>query len=97
MMRRRAKKKAVSLRDYSETGDDSDLQNARKSPREVLGLAWNVGNGCCGIAPATGVDDVDFIAKVMADIGKDLPYDKTRVYATGMSTGGLMAYRLFLL
>lgn len=42
MMRRRAKKKAVSLRDYSETGDDSDLQNARKSPREVLGLAWNV-------------------------------------------------------
>ncbi|MEZ6016065.1 MAG: GMC family oxidoreductase [Planctomycetota bacterium] len=42
MMRRRGEKKAVSLRDYSETGDDSDLQNARKSPREVLGLAWNV-------------------------------------------------------
>ncbi|MBK8756877.1 MAG: hypothetical protein IPM08_07050 [Actinomycetales bacterium] len=61
---------------------------------DAVGLAWNVGNGCCGIAPATGVDDVDFIAKVMADIGKDLPYDKTRVYATGMSTGGMMAYRL---
>jgi len=41
-MRRRGKKKAVSLRDYSETGDDSDLQNARKSSAEVLGLAWNV-------------------------------------------------------
>ncbi len=61
---------------------------------DAVGQAWNVGNGCCGIAPASGVDDVDFVSKVMADVGKALPYDKTRVYATGMSTGGMMAYRL---
>lgn len=41
-MRRRGKKKTVSLRDYSETGDDSELSSARKSPGEVAGLAWNV-------------------------------------------------------
>ena len=32
----------VELRDYSETGDDSDLQNARKSKADWLGLGWNV-------------------------------------------------------
>jgi len=41
-MRRRGRQKTISLRDYSETGDDSELQNARKSPGEVAGLAWNV-------------------------------------------------------
>jgi choline dehydrogenase-like flavoprotein len=41
-MRRRGRSEAVPLRDYSETGDDSDLQNQRKSLSEVLGLGWNI-------------------------------------------------------
>jgi choline dehydrogenase-like flavoprotein len=42
--RRRGEKRdeVVDLRDYSETGDDSDLQNARKSGADWLGLGWNV-------------------------------------------------------
>jgi choline dehydrogenase-like flavoprotein len=32
----------VPLRDYAETGDDSDLQNERKAARDWFGLAWNV-------------------------------------------------------
>jgi len=38
----RAKGKVVSLRDYSETGDDSDLQNERKSPLKWIGLALKI-------------------------------------------------------
>jgi choline dehydrogenase-like flavoprotein len=38
----RAKGKVVSLRDYSETGDDSDLQNERKSFLEWLGLSLKI-------------------------------------------------------
>lgn len=38
----RSKKKVVELRDYSETGDDTDLQNARKSAADWLGVGWNV-------------------------------------------------------
>ena len=34
--------KAVSLRDYSETGDDSDFQNQRKTPLQWLGVGANV-------------------------------------------------------
>ncbi len=41
-MRRKGRSEAVPLRDYSETGDDSDLQNQRKSIAEVCGLGWNV-------------------------------------------------------
>jgi len=38
-LRSKAKGEVVELRDYAETGDDSELQNARKSPRDWLGLA----------------------------------------------------------
>ncbi|MEO0650715.1 MAG: GMC family oxidoreductase [Planctomycetota bacterium] len=34
--------KVVELRDYSETGDDTDLQNARKSAADWIGVGWNV-------------------------------------------------------
>lgn len=37
-----SQREVVSLRDYSETGDDSELQNARKSAAGWLGLSWNV-------------------------------------------------------
>lgn len=38
----RSEKKVVELRDYSETGDDTDLQNARKSAADWFGVGWNV-------------------------------------------------------
>ena len=41
-MRRKGQSETVPLRDYSETGDDSELQNQRKSIGEVCGLGWNV-------------------------------------------------------
>ncbi len=36
------KDQVVELRDWSETGDDSELQNARRSKAGWLGLGWNV-------------------------------------------------------
>ena len=38
----RRKDQVVTLRDYSETGDDSELQNARKTPLQRLGLVGRV-------------------------------------------------------
>lgn len=54
---------------------------------------WNAG-GCCGPARDQGVDDVGFLRAVVADVQGRLAIDPTRVYATGMSNGGMMAYRL---
>lgn len=54
---------------------------------------WNAGR-CCGGARDANVDDVGFIRAVVAHVTQQLNVDRGRVYATGMSNGGLMAYRL---
>jgi polyhydroxybutyrate depolymerase len=40
------------------------------------------------------VDDVGFITALVGTISAELPIDAGRVYATGISNGGAMAYRL---
>lgn len=56
---------------------------------------WNAGE-CCGYAERTQADDVGFIRKMVEDIRANAaaPIDSTRIYLTGMSNGGMMAYRL---
>ncbi|RGC65836.1 Esterase PHB depolymerase [Micromonospora sp. MW-13] len=59
-----------------------------------LNRAWAVGPECCGAPARDGVDDVSFITELVATIGGDLPVDPARTYVTGISNGGLLAYRL---
>ena len=60
-----------------------------------LNRAWNVnGGGCCGRPAKQGIDDVGFITAAIADIKRNLSIDASRVYATGMSNGGMMSYTL---
>lgn len=54
---------------------------------------WNAGN-CCGGARDENVDDVGFIRQVVATVTRQMNIDRNRIYATGMSNGGMMAYRL---
>ena len=57
--------------------------------------AWNVnGGGCCGRPAREGVDDVAFISAAVADVAKNVSINASRVYATGMSNGGMMSYTL---
>lgn len=56
-------------------------------------FTWNTGN-CCGYALSQNVDDVAFVRALLDDLGRDVAIDPKRVYATGMSNGGMMAYRL---
>ncbi|GIH79862.1 alpha/beta hydrolase family esterase [Planobispora longispora] len=58
------------------------------------GRAWNVGDGCCGRPGRERVDDVAFIGRMVTEIRRELSVDPARVYATGISNGGMMAYRL---
>lgn len=60
-----------------------------------LNRAWNVnGGGCCGKPAKEGIDDVGFITAAVADIGRNVGIDPARVYATGISNGGIMSYTL---
>ncbi len=61
-------------------------------PRGRL-ATWNAG-GCCGAARDRGSDDVGFLRALVAHIAARHPVDPKRVVATGMSNGGMMAYRL---
>ena len=56
-------------------------------------LTFNGGN-CCGYAMNNKIDDVEFTRKVLDDLAKRLNVDQKRVYATGMSNGGIMSYLL---
>lgn len=58
-----------------------------------LGRAWNAG-GCCGRPAREGIDDIGFISSVVDAIGAGIAIDRDRVYATGISNGGMMAYAL---
>ena len=59
-----------------------------------IGGLWNTGGGCCGRPADEGIDDVGFITAVVGDIAGNVGIDPARVYATGFSNGGMMAYTL---
>ena len=54
---------------------------------------WNAGQ-CCGLPVTKHVNDVGFLLKVIADIAARTPVDLRRVYMTGISNGGMMAYAM---
>ena len=56
-------------------------------------LTWNAG-GCCGYAMENRVDDVAFLRAMIGEIERSRRVDPRRVYATGLSNGAMMAYRL---
>lgn len=56
-------------------------------------LTWNAG-GFRGRMAEGRPDDVQFISRVLDDLARVLTIDPNRVYACGMSNGGMMCYRL---
>jgi polyhydroxybutyrate depolymerase len=56
-------------------------------------LTFNGGN-CCGYAMQQNVDDVEFTRKLLDDLATVVNVDQKRVFATGMSNGGIIAYRM---
>jgi polyhydroxybutyrate depolymerase len=59
-----------------------------------LGNSWNAGPACCGRARDEGVDDVRFLRDLVREVESEVCIDRARVYATGMSNGAIMSYRL---
>ena len=55
-----------------------------------LGLTWNPG----GQAIKSSVDDIGFMAALIAELRRSYRIDPNRVYAAGMSMGGMLAYQL---
>ena len=54
---------------------------------------WN-GGSCCGYAQRNGVDDVAFVRAILDDLASVATIDGKRVFATGISNGGILSYHL---
>jgi polyhydroxybutyrate depolymerase len=61
-------------------------------PQGVLD-SWNAGP-CCPPANLTGVDDVAFLDRVIAEVQRRPDADPKRLYLTGFSNGGIMTYTM---
>lgn len=56
-------------------------------------LTFN-GGGCCGYAMENKIDDVAFTRALLDDLATVANVDTDRVFATGLSNGGIMAHRV---
>jgi polyhydroxybutyrate depolymerase len=56
-------------------------------------LSWNAGL-CCAYAMFHREDDVGYVRALFDDLSTRTAIDHTRIYATGISNGAMMSYRL---
>ena len=54
---------------------------------------WNAGT-CCGHAMQQRIDEIAFVAALLDDLQTTVAVDRARIYATGISNGGMMAYEV---
>lgn len=79
--------------------DASELDEAASANAFIVAypegqrLLWN-GGLCCTSGRGNPAEDVRFLAQVVDDVASARRVDRSRVYAVGVSGGGVMAYRL---
>lgn len=81
----------------SQLSELSDIENfivVYPEGLEQLGFrTWNAGD-CCPSASAIGTDDIGFINALLEKLKMELSINDRKVYATGFSNGGQLAYKL---
>ncbi len=88
---------ALNIEDQSKLSLKSDRANfivVYPEGIKVLGVrTWNAG-GCCGTAESFNIDDVGFIDALIKKLSTEYNIDQKKIFATGISNGGMMSYRL---
>jgi polyhydroxybutyrate depolymerase len=81
----------------SQLSELSDLENfivVYPEGLERLGFrTWNAGD-CCPSASALGTNDIGFIDALLEKLKLEISINEKKVYATGFSNGGQLAYKL---
>ena len=73
--------------------DQADAAGFVVAYPDGVNRTWNAG-GCCGGAEREDVDDVAFIAALVDELRDEFGVPSDRTFATGMSNGAMMTYRL---
>jgi len=76
-----------------ETGSITVFPNGYSKFQSGSFATWNAGH-CCGDARDKNVDDIAFFKTMVKNLSSQLNIDAKRIYATGMSNGAMMSYRL---
>ena len=88
---------AVFMSGFNQVADQNGFivayPNGSGPLRDDKLLTWNAG-ACCAYAQENNIDDVGFARAVVADVQSVANIDSQRIYAAGMSNGGMMAQRL---
>lgn len=82
------------ITNLTQKSDEANFIVVYPNGLSILGLrTWNAGT-CCGPAVSYNVDDVGFIIKMIKKLRESYNIDTNRIYVTGASNGGMLAYRL---
>jgi polyhydroxybutyrate depolymerase len=88
---------AIRMSGFNEIADQNGFAvvypngSGRLNDEKVL--TWNGGN-CCAYAQENNVDDVGFLRAIVVALQDWMSIDSKRIFATGMSNGGILAQRL---
>jgi polyhydroxybutyrate depolymerase len=82
-----------SFVDATELDEAADTHQFVVAYPEAIRLLWN-GGFCCTAGRGTPAADLRFLDQLIDDVAGARRVDRARVYATGVSGGGVMAYRL---
>jgi len=88
---------AIRMSGFNEVADQNGFLVAYPNGTGRLSddklLTWN-GGDCCGYAQQKNVDDVGFVRAIVSDLQSLANIDAKRIYASGMSNGGILSQRL---
>jgi polyhydroxybutyrate depolymerase len=88
---------AIRMSQFNEVADQNGFIVAYPNGTGRLSsdklLTWN-GGTCCAYAQANNIDDVGFVRAITTDLQSLANIDAKRIYATGMSNGGILSHRL---
>src|SRR5699024_9332442 len=81
------------IEQYTGMSNQADAENFIVLYPKGFWRSWNAGR-CCGRAKKKNIDDVGFLTALVEKIAAKYPVARNRIFATGISNGGFMAYRM---
>lgn len=84
----------IRLTNLNKKADEKNFIVVYPNGTGRLGFLTFNGGDCCGYAMDKRIDDVDFTRILIDDLSRLVNVDQKRVFATGMSNGGIMSYLL---